>query len=83
MIIEHLLYGAFLITFGAQIGRALTLEAQARKTVEAIGRLFDEYAVERPRPVIHRDQEAVVAPPLILTIKQQCWQAHYEMRSPR
>jgi hypothetical protein len=59
--IEHILYSLFLVTFGMQIGRILTLRQQAKRTVEGITALLDSkwLGPQILAARIDRDQDAI------------------------
>ena len=70
----------FAFLLGTQVGRVLTLRQQARAMAEGIDCLVrsEWFGTEKTPTPIHIDQDCTPeVGPLVLSITQQCWIAHY------
>jgi hypothetical protein len=81
--IEHILYSLFLVTFGMQIGRILTLHQQAKRTVEGITALLDSkwLGPQILAARIDQDQELIEVPHFEPSLTLRCRIIHYGVKA--
>lgn len=80
---EYAILTVYVFIIGTQVGRALTLRQQARKTVEGITCLMqsDWLGPSILAARIHQDQEAIEVPEFKPSLTLQCRLIHYGVKS--
>lgn len=81
--IEHVLYSLFLVTFGMQIGRILTLYQEANKLARGIDALSKSawLAPQILAARIDNDQELIEVPHFEPSLTLRCRIIHYGVKA--